>query len=76
MANLNVKIILQDYMSERWTVWFEGLRVEETEDHLTCLSGEVPDYSALYGLIEHIRDLNLHLASVQVQTISRKGSKK
>lgn len=76
MANLNVKIILQDYMSERWTVWFEGLSVEETEDHYTCLSGEIPDYSALYGLVERIRDLNLHLASVQVETISQKGSKK
>jgi hypothetical protein len=76
MANLNVKIILQDCMSERWTVWFEGLSVEETEDHYTCLSGEIPDYSALYGLVERIRDLNLHLASVQIETISQKGSKK
>lgn len=76
MANLNVKIILQDYMSERWTVWFEGLSVEETEGHCTCLSGEIPDYSALYGLVERIRDLNLHLAFIQVQPISRKGSKK
>ncbi|HSL45883.1 MAG TPA: hypothetical protein VK897_20795 [Anaerolineales bacterium] len=76
MANLNVKIIIQDYMSEPCSVWFEGLSVEETEDHCTYLSGEVSDYSALYGLIERIRDLNLHLASVQVQTISQKGSKK
>lgn len=74
MANLNVKIILQDCLSERWTVWFEGLSIDETKDLSTCLSGEIPDYPALYGLLERIRDLNLHLASVQVQPISQKGT--
>ena len=76
MANLNVKIILQDCLSERWTVWFEGLKVDEIDDRSTCLSGEIPDYPALYGLLERIRDLNLHLVTIQVQSISQKGNEK
>ena len=51
-------------LSERWMVWFEGLSIDETEDQSTCLAGEIPDYPALYGLLERIRDLNLHLVSV------------
>lgn len=75
MSTLNVKIILQDDLSEGWIAWFEGMSMEKTEDHATCLSGEIPDQPAVYGLLERIRDLNLHLVSVQVQPISPKGNK-
>jgi hypothetical protein len=74
MPNLNVKIILQDDLSASWTVWFEGLHIERTENNSTCLSGEIADHSALHGLLERIRDLNLHLASVQVQSSSQEGN--
>lgn len=76
MPTLNVKIILQDDLSESWTAWFEGLSMEKTEENTTCLSGEIPDQPALYGLLERIRDLNLHLICVQVQPILQKGNKK
>ncbi len=76
MPKLNIKIILQDRLSESAKAWFEGLSIEEIQDQFTCLSGEVSDQSALHGLLERIRDLNLHLLSVQVQPISQKGNKK
>lgn len=72
MPKLYIEILLQDELSESWIAWFEGLSMEQTADHSTCLSGEVPDQPALYGLLERIRDLNLHLVSVQVKPISRK----
>ncbi len=74
MSNLHVTIILQDDLSERWTVWFEGLQIEKTEGNSTCLSGEIADQSALHGLLERIRDLNLHLVSVQAQPLSQEGN--
>jgi len=74
MHTLFVKIILQDDLSESWTVWFEGLCLEKSENDSTCLSGEIADRSALYGLLERIRDLNLHLVSVHVQPLSREGN--
>jgi len=74
MPNLFVKIILQDDLSESWTVWFEGLCFEKIENNSTCLSGAIADQSALYGLLERIRDLNLHLVSVQVHPLSQAGN--
>ena len=74
MPNLNVEIILQDDLSASWTVWFEGLRIDRTENNSTCLSGEIADQSALHGLLERIRDLNLHLVSVQVQPSFQEGN--
>ena len=74
MPNLNVKIILQDDLSANWRVWFEGLHIEMIENNSTCLSGEIADQSALHGLLERIRDLNLHLVSVRVQPSSQEGN--
>ena len=76
MPAMNIKIILHDDLSESSKIWFAGLCVERAENHRTCLIGDVVDYSALYGLLERIRDLNLHLESVQVQSIHPKGSTK
>lgn len=74
MPNLNIKIILQDDLSASWIVWFDGLHMERKENNSTCLSGEIADQSALHGLLERIRDLNLHLVSVQVQPLSQEGN--
>ena len=74
MPKLYIEINLQDDLSESWITWFEGVNIRKAENNSTCLSGEIPDQSALYGLLERIRDLNLHLVSLQVQPISQKGN--
>lgn len=76
MSQLYLEITLQDNLSTTCLTWFEGLQIQPLENNSTCLSGEIADYPALYGLLERIRDLNLHLVTVQVQTISQKGNKK
>ena len=73
MPNLYVEILIQDDLSDSPTVYFEGLQMVKAESNCTFFSGEVTDYSALYGLLERIRDLNLHLLSVQVKSILSKG---
>jgi hypothetical protein len=73
MAKLHVEILLQDDLSESLTVHFDGLQIKKAENNCTFFSGEIADYSALYGLLERIRDLNLHLLSVQVKSILSKG---
>ena len=52
-----------------WTEWFEGLQFqygtnEETGLPITVLSGPVIDQSALHGILEKIRSLNIKLLSV------------
>lgn len=46
MAGEFFDIVLRDELRETWTVWFEGLCIDRIENHATCLSGEVVDYSA------------------------------
>jgi hypothetical protein len=76
MSKLHILITLQDDLKGTCLTWFEGLEIQHLENDSTCLSREIADYPALYGLLERVRDLNLHLVTVQVQTISQKGSKK
>ena len=76
MSKLHIEVTVQDELTETCMTWFEGLEVQHPEKGSTSLSGEVPDYAALYGLLERFRDLNLHLVTVQVQTISQKGTEK
>ena len=73
MANLYVEILIQDNLSENLTVYFDGLHLKKTKTNCTFFSGEIADYSALYGLLERFRELNLHLLSVQVKSILSKG---
>ncbi len=76
MSQLYVEVTLQDNLQGTCLTWFEGLQIQHMENRSTCLSGELADTPALYGLLERIRDLNLHLVTVQVQTISQKGNEK
>ena len=51
-----------------WADFMTGLRethVHENGASLTELTGTVPDQSALFGLLCHIRDLGLPLVSVE-----------
>lgn len=76
MSKLHIEITLQDNLNGTHLTWFEGLQIQQLDNNSTYLSGEVADYPALYGLLERVCDLNLHLVTVQVQTIPQKGSKK
>lgn len=70
IANKEIKPIkymirVKSHLDLHWESWFEGLMVTHTEDGQTILMGELIDQSALYGLLEKIRNLNLTLISVQ-----------
>jgi len=69
-ANKEVKptqyiIRVKNHLDILWEHWFEGMKIQHTDDGLTILSGDVVDQSALHGLLEKIRSLNLTLLSVQ-----------
>ena len=73
MPRLHIEITLRDDLSETRMIWFEELVIQYLPNGSTCLSGDVADDPALYGLLERVRDLNLHLATVQVKPICEKG---
>ncbi len=40
--------------------------VDELQDPVTLINGELPDYAALYGILNYLYGLGLRLKSVQV----------
>jgi hypothetical protein len=57
------EIRVQGVLDDRWSAWFEGLRVTSDQGE-TTIAGPVADQAALHGLLTKIRDLGLPLLSV------------
>jgi hypothetical protein len=58
------EIRVKGHLDPLWADWFAGLQLAHVAENETLLSGPLPDQSALHGLLERIRDLNLVLVSV------------
>lgn len=58
------EIKVKGLLDPHWSDWFAGLQVTHLERDETLLAGPLLDQSALHGLLERIRDLNLSLISV------------
>lgn len=58
------EIKIQGHLDSYWSGRLMGLALTPLEGDETLLSGFLPDQSALHGLLERIRDLNLKLISV------------
>jgi hypothetical protein len=58
-----MEIIIKGQIPEIWLDWFEDLDIKNDGEN-SILSGEVKDHSAVHGIIERIRDLNMDLISV------------
>lgn len=58
------EIKIKGHLDQRWSDWFAGLKLTQLEGDETLLSGPLPDQTALHGLLERIRDLNITLISV------------
>jgi len=61
-----IKIEIKGHVDKKWAEWFDGMEINYYED-TTVLAGNLPDQSALHGLLNKIRDLNLTLISVKTE---------
>ena len=57
------QIVIKGCIDKEWAEWFGDIEIHYHEDS-TILTGELPDQSALHGILNQIRDLNLTLISV------------
>jgi hypothetical protein len=58
------RIKVRGKIDNKWTSWFEGMKITYQEND-TVFTGLVVDQSALHGLLNKIRDLNLQLVLVE-----------
>lgn len=58
------EIIVHEHLPPGWSAVFEGMAVICQPDGNTCITGDVPDQAALFGLLLCLRDLGLTLLSV------------
>ncbi len=59
------EIRVGEHLQERWSKWFDGMEIVHTASDQTILRGNMPDQSALFGVLGKVRDLGLTLISVQ-----------
>ena len=57
-------MLVKNHLDSSWERWFVGMSITHLGDGVTILSGDVPDQSALYGLLEKVHNLNLGLIFV------------
>ena len=69
VAQQHVEIIVREVIAETWAEWFAPLRMTTLESGGTQLAGYLSDQSALHGILNRLRDLNLTIASVNVTGI-------
>lgn len=59
-----VEVRIKGNLKQDWSDWFETLMISHQSDGETLLSGELPDQSALLGVLNRVHGLNLKLLSV------------
>jgi hypothetical protein len=64
VQTVQYEIRIKGQLDPHWSDWFEGFVLEHHQDGSTVLLGPVVDGSALFGLLERVRDLGLTLISV------------
>lgn len=60
----HTEIHVRGKIDPTWSDWFEELQIEETPGDETILIGQLPDMSAVYGVISRLGSLVLPLISV------------
>jgi hypothetical protein len=60
---MDVEIKIKGNLKPDWSEWLEGLIVSNQADGETMFRGQLPDQSALLGLLNRIHGLNLQLLS-------------
>ena len=59
------EIRISGWLADHWSTRFDGLSIRRLADGDTALEGEVPDQSALFGVLHTIESLGLTIVSVR-----------
>lgn len=62
------EILVEGCLDPCWSEWLEGMHISLQAGGDTLLHAPLPDQSALYGLLNRIRGMNLKLLGVKTVT--------
>ena len=65
----HVEIHIKGRIDPDWSDWLSGMQITPLPNRETRLSGELPDQSALYGVLARLNNLGLALLSVQAEAM-------
>jgi hypothetical protein len=65
------EIFVLEAIDPSWSEWLEDFDICRTIEKETKISGRVRDQTALYGLLDQMRDLNLTLISLRKIPLER-----
>jgi hypothetical protein len=71
---LAVKIIVNGKIDKEWCEWLGGLAIDHFKADQTMLTGVLPDQSAVYGVITHLRDLGIALSFLSITDLDASPS--
>ncbi len=63
--NQRYEITIRGHLTSQWAAVFDGMQVTCQEDGNTCITGYLPDQSAMYGLLMRLRDFGLTLIAIR-----------
>lgn len=64
-SQLHYEIRVEGLIDGLWAEWFGGMTITYENSSETILAGDLPDQTALHGVLDRIRDLGLNLISVK-----------
>jgi len=65
------QIRVKSHLGPDWAEWFEGLSITLENNGDMFLTGPVVDQAALHGLLKKVRDLGMHLVSLNPVRLNR-----
>jgi hypothetical protein len=68
------EVRLEGVLDAGWSEWFEGLEIGRVGEE-TILSGTLQDRSALYGVLDKVRDLGLSVITVRRLSPQEEGKR-
>jgi hypothetical protein len=67
------EIHIKGKLDPNWSDWFEDMQMVQEPTGDTMLCGNLPDKSAVYGVISRLGSLGMTLVSVTCQEVTNHG---
>lgn len=66
----HIEIYIKGKLDPDWSGWFDEIQIQVDTSGDTLLSGNLPDKSAVYGILSRLSSLGITLISVMCKEVS------